>query len=93
MKAVVNRILENNLSELKGLSIEGEIPFTEEFLNELIGIFLENNSPQSTTGIKAPSSSGEGLDISQILNALDKKELRIELKEKLAVLKINAKKF
>ncbi len=93
MKAVVNRILENNLNELKGLSIEGEIPFTEEFLNELIGIFLENNSSQPTDGIKAPASSGAGLDISQILNALDKKELRIELKEKLAVLKINAKKF
>jgi hypothetical protein len=93
MKAVVNRILENNLNELKGLSIEGEIPFTEEFLNELIGIYIQNNSPQSSAGINSPSSSGAGLDISQIINALDKKELRIELKEKLAVLKINAKKF
>lgn len=93
MKAIVDRILENNLNELKGLSIEGEIPFTEEFLNELIGIFLENNSPHSATGTKTPASSEAGLDISQILNALDKKELKIELKEKLAVLKINAKKF
>lgn len=93
MKAVVQRILENNLNELKGLSIEGEIPFTEEFLNELIGIFLENSSMPSAAGIQAPASSEAKPDISKILNSLDKKELKIELKEKLAVLKINAKKF
>ena len=43
MKAVIDRLLNNNLNDLKGLSVEGEIPFTEEFLNELIQLFLENS--------------------------------------------------
>jgi hypothetical protein len=93
MKAVVDRILENNLNELKGLSIEGEIPFTEEFLNELVGIFLASGSPAKTTFQPPAPSTGAGIDFSQILNKLDKKELKIELKEKLAVLKISVKKF
>lgn len=93
MKAVVNRIIENNLIELKGLSIEGEIPITEEFLNDLIGVFMESSSSQTTGEERSLQSSAGSINFSQIINALDKKELKIELKEKLAVLKINAKKF
>ncbi len=93
MKAVVHRILENNLSELKGLSVEGEIPITEEFLNDLIQVFMKSNSQQNAVVQKSSTSSAEGIDFNQILNALDEKDLKIELKEKLAVIKINAKKF
>lgn len=93
MKAVVNRILENNLSELKGLSIEGEIPVTEDFLNQLIDAFMESSSQPTAGTIKSSPSMTGGINFSQILNALDKKEFRIELKEKLAVIKISAKKF
>ncbi len=93
MKAVVNRILENNLNELKGLSIEGEIPFTEDFLNELIGVFFESSSHKTTPEMKSSPSPAEGIDFSRIINGLDTKEVKIELKDKLAVLKINAKKF
>lgn len=93
MKAVVHRILENNLDELKGLSIEGEIPVTEEFLNELIRLYLADNTQNEST-IQQPSSSyKEGIDIHQILNSLDTKELKIELKEKSLIVKVNAKKF
>jgi hypothetical protein len=93
MKAVVHRILENNLDELKGLSIEGEIPLTEEFLNDLIGLYLADNTQANTNSQQASSSFKEGIDFSQILNSLDTKELKIELKEKIAIIKINAKKF
>jgi hypothetical protein len=101
MKAIIHRILDNNLEDLKGLSIEGEIPLTEDILNELIGLFKESMATQPKshsetepfTVSPSSSSSGESVDFSKIYHALDKKELKIELKEKLAVLKISAKKF
>jgi hypothetical protein len=101
MKAIIHRILENNLNELKGLSIEGEIPLTEDILNELIGLFKDSMTTQPEshsetepfTVSPSSSSSGDSVDISKIYNALDEKELKVELREKLAVLKISAKKF
>ncbi len=93
MKAVVNRIFENNLDELKGLSIEGEIPVTEKFLNELITLYLAGNSQVETTDKQPSSLLSAGIDLNQVLSSLDKKELKVELKEKVAIIKINAKKF
>lgn len=93
MKAVIDRLLNNNLNDLKGLSVEGEIPFTEEFLNELIQLFLENSKASKAPASPISPSNVANLDVMQILGSLDKKEIKIELKEKHAVLKINAKKF
>jgi hypothetical protein len=93
MKAVVDRIIGNNLDELKGLSIEGEIPVKEEFLNELLKLYLAGNSQPKSAAPQSSSSYAAGIDFSRILNSLDQKELTIELKEKVAVLKISAKKF
>ena len=73
MKAVINRILKNNLKEFRGLSVEGEIPVTEEFLNELIQLYLENSSTVSTSPGQNTSSTSSGIDIMQILDSLHRK--------------------
>jgi hypothetical protein len=95
MNAIINRITDNNLQELKGLSIEGEIPVSEEFLNDLIKSFMETTP--SKPAPKAPSQSQEtaagGIDFTKIMSSLDKKEVSISLKEKQAILKISIKKF
>lgn len=93
MKAIVNRLLSNNLDELKGLKIEGEIPLKEEFLNELIQTFLEGSSLSTESSAGRATSEDQGIDFKQLLNALDKKELKVELKEKVALIKISARKF
>lgn len=88
-----HKILENYLNEFNGFSIEGDIPITEEFLNELIEVYLKDNTPQSEVVPKTPASTEPGFDISKILNVLDKKELKIELREKVAYLKFKIKKY
>ncbi len=93
MKAIINRILENNLSELKGLSVEGEIPLNEDFLNEMIQLYLENNSFTNTQASSVSPPADTAIDFKRILNSLDKKEIKIELNEKTALLKISAKKY
>lgn len=93
MEAIVNRILKNNLNELRGLTIEGEIPVKEELLNELIQVYLESSGNSPDTLSASTSSKATGIDFMQILESLDKKEVKIELKEKIAVIKISARKF
>ena len=35
MNAILHRITESNLSDFKGLAVEGEIPVSEEILNDI----------------------------------------------------------
>jgi hypothetical protein len=102
MNAIVHRITESNLSDFKGLSVEGNIPVSEEILNDMIRMFMEDvqkpkaekekpaeeSKPQS-----GPGTSGESLDINKLLNALDEKDVKIELKEKQAVIKVTVRKY
>lgn len=95
MNPIIRRITENRLSDFKGLSIEGEIPVSEEMLNEVLELFLhQKKKPKKTDESSSSSSSGEdSVDISQIFESLDENEVKIELKEKQAVLKVTARKY
>lgn len=93
MKAVIHRLLNSNLNELKGLRIEGEIPVTEDFLNDLIRIYLEYNHTPPEEGNMDKGGGLSDIDIRALINGLDKKELKVELKEKAAMLKVSARKY
>jgi hypothetical protein len=95
MYAIINKITDNNLQEMKGLSIEGEIPVTEEFLNSLIKSFMEaapsKSAPQPS--VQSHEKAAGSIDFAKIMSSLDKKEISVSLKEKQAILKISIKKF
>jgi|GEM_PF-5923837 len=95
MYAIINKITNNNLQELKGLSVEGVIPVSEEFLNDLIKTFMEaapsKSAPQ--TSFQSQEKAAGGVDFAKIMSSLDKKEVSVSLKEKQAILKISIKKF
>ncbi len=95
MYAIINKITDNNLQEMKGLTIEGEIPVSEEFLNGLIKSFMEAAPTKSDPppSIQPQEKSTGGIDFAKILSSLDKKEISVSLKEKQAILKISIKKF
>ncbi len=94
MNAILHRITESNLSDFKGLAVEGEIPVSEEILNELIQMVMEKmkSSPAPAEKPSAPSP-GQSIDFGKILNSLDEKDVKISFKEKLAILKITARKY
>ena len=102
MNAIVHRITESNLSDFKGLSVEGNIPISEEILNDMIRMFMEDmqkpkapkQQPAEEPAPKPESSSQEeSIDIDKILKALDEKDVKIELKEKQAVIKVTVRKY
>ncbi|MFW6310166.1 MAG: hypothetical protein ACOC1D_03605 [Prolixibacteraceae bacterium] len=102
MNAIVHRITESNLSDFKGLSVEGQIPVSEEILNDMIRMFMEDmQKPKAEKEKPAeepaqqpePSSQEESIDINKILSALDEKDVKIELKEKQAVIKVTVRKY
>lgn len=102
MNAILHRITESNLSDFKGLSVEGNIPISEEMLNDMIRMFMEDmqkpknekQQPAEESTTKAePSSKKDSIDIDKILNALDEKDVKIELKEKQAVIKVTVRKY
>lgn len=105
MNAIVHRIIESRLSDFKGLAVEGEIPVSEQIINDMIRIFIEDmnaagDKPKTentaTRESKTAESSSEdkgSIDINKIMSALDEKNLSIELKEKQLVIKINARKY
>lgn len=98
MNPIIRRITENRLNDFKGLSIEGEIPVSEEMLNEVLQLFLhQKKAPKKaerTEQSSSSSSSGnDSPDIGQILDSLDENDVKIEFKEKKAVLKVTARKY
>lgn len=102
MNAIVHRITESNLSDFKGLSVEGNIPISEEILNDMIRMFMEDmQKPKAAKEKPAgeaapqpePETSEESLDINKLLSALDEKDVKIELKEKQAVIKVTVRKY
>ena len=98
MNPIIQRITENRLSDFKGLSIEGEIPISEEMVNDVLQLFLhQKKAPKKTEKTEQSSSSAssdnDSPDIGQILESLDENDVKIELKEKQAVLKIAVRKY
>ena len=95
MNPIIRRITENRLNDFKGLSIEGEIPVSEEMLNEVLQLFLhQKKKPKKTDESSSTSGSSENsADFSQIFDSLDENDVKIELKEKQAVLKIAVRKY
>ena len=93
MKAIIDRLLQNGLEDLKGLWVEGEIPVSQDILNDLIKNFLENNTPAENDSAGNKKTTGNGFDIGKMLTSLDVKEIKIELKEKVAVIKVNIRKL
>lgn len=105
MNAIVHRIVESKLSDFKGLAIEGEIPVSEQIINDMIRLFIEdmNAAAEKTKPENAgtaekkeaetSSTDEEGIDINKLMSALDEKNLSIELKEKQLVIKVNARKY
>jgi hypothetical protein len=94
MNALIQRILQNNLTELKGLSIEGEIPVSEDFLNDLIKFYISNMSKPGKDLPPTHELHDEGpiLHLEKLINNLDKKDITLSLKEKQALIKISIKK-
>ena len=98
MNPIIRRITENRLNDFKGLSIEGEIPISEEMVNEVLQLFLhQKKAPKKTEKTEQSSSSSssgnDSPDIGQILDSLDENDVKIELKEKQAVLKVTVRKY
>ena len=102
MNAILHRITESKLSDFKGLSVEGNIPVSEEILNDMIRMFMEDiqkpkakkEKPAEEPAPKSgPSTSEELLDFNKLLSALDEKDVKIELKEKQAVIKVTVRKY
>ena len=99
MNPIIRRITENRINDFKGLAIEGEIPISEEMVNDVIQLFLhQKKAPkkaEKTEKSSSSSSSGsdDSPDIGQILDSLDENEVKIEFKEKKAVLKVTARKY
>ncbi|MGM0620773.1 MAG: hypothetical protein ACQETJ_07000 [Bacteroidota bacterium] len=95
MNPIIRRITETRLNDFKGLSIEGEIPVSEEMLNEMLQLFLHQKKKPKKTGESSSSSASgdDSVDFSQIFESLDENEVKIELKEKQAVLKVAVRKY
>jgi hypothetical protein len=95
MNPIIRRITENRLNDFKGLSIEGEIPVSEEMVNEVLQLFLHQKKKPKKTGESSSSSasSEDSVDFSQIFDSLDENNVKIELREKQAVLKIAVRKY
>jgi len=98
MNPIIRRITENRLSDFKGLSIEGEIPVSEEMVNDVLQLFLRQKkapkkSKKTEQSASSSSSGNDSPDIGQIFESLDENEVKIEFKEKKAVLKVTARKY
>lgn len=99
MDAIIHRITESNLSDFKGLAIEGEIPVSEDILNYLVRLFIEDvnetagNEQENTDENTSNLSSGTSFDIQKVIRALDEKNLEIKLREEQLVLKVTARKY
>jgi hypothetical protein len=95
MNPIIQRITENRLNDFKGLSIEGEIPVSEEMVNEVLQLFLhQKKKPKKTDESSSSSASSEdSADFSQIFDSLDENDVKIEFKEKKAVLKVTVRKY
>ena len=99
MNAIIEKLTESKLSELKGLSVEGEISVPEEMLNDLIQLYMksmheeksfqENPEPE----IHYASSASPGLDVGKLLASIDEKDVKIHFHEKHAVIKLVARKY
>ena len=94
MNAIISKILENDLQEMKGLSVTGEIPVSEDFLNEAIRLFIGNLATGHSTHEPAANhkEATEDIDFTRIIHSLDKKEVTISLREKQAIIRFNIKK-
>ena len=98
MNPIIRRITENRLNDFKGLSIEGEIPISEEMVNDVLQLFLhQKKAPEKTEKTEQSSSSSssgnDSPDFSQIFDSLDENNVKIEFKEKKAVLKVTVRKY
>ena len=98
MNPIIRRITENRLNDFKGLSIEGEIPISEEMVNDVLQLFLHQKKAPKKTGKTEQSSSSassdnDSPDFSQIFDSLDENDVKIEFKEKKAVLKVTVRKY
>ena len=99
MDAIIHRITESNLSDFKGLAIEGEIPVSEDILNYLVRLFIEDvnetagNEQENTDENTSNLSSGTSFDIQKVIRALDEKNLEIKLRDEQLVLKVTARKY
>ena len=103
MNAIVHRIVESNLSDFKGLSVESNIPVSEKIINDMIQLFLtdmQKSSPEQAsekngqqTNESQKKTGDDSIDIRKILGSLDEKDVKVELREKQLVVKITARKY
>ena len=94
MNKIMERITGNRLKDFSGLSIEGELPVSEEMINEVLQLFMgkmEKSTPDQEAS--ASSTKENQTDFSEILNMLDVKDVKIGFKEKKAVLKFDIRKY
>lgn len=94
MNKIIKRITDNRLKDFSGLSIEGEIPVSEEMINDVLQLFIgneKNNLPEKPS--ETSSENTDKIDFSEIIKMLDVKDVKISLKEKKAVLKVEMRKY
>lgn len=94
MNKIIKRITTNRLKDFSGLSIEGELPVSEALVNDAIQLFMGKKINSSSDNNASNSSTEEiQMDISEMISMLDVKDLKVELKEKKAVLKLDMRKY
>ncbi len=94
MNKIIERITSNRLKDFSGLSIEGELPVSEEMINDVLQLFMGKfEKPSSVDQASDSSAKREHTDVSEIINMLDVKDVKIGLKEKKAVLKLDIRKY
>lgn len=94
MNKIIERITGNRLKDFSGLSIEGELPVSEEMINNVIQLCMgeiEKSSPDQEVSVS--STNENQTTISKIISMLDVKDVKIGLKEKKAVLKLDIRKY
>ena len=88
MEELIRYLKDTRLEGLKGLHIEGEVPVSEEQLNELIRQFVQEGSPAEPSGAAA---SAPGPSLNELLPYLKFPLLKVKVREGRLVLKFKVK--
>ena len=86
MKEILYRIVNGNLNEIKGLSISGNIPLSEDIVNEMLQNYLD------TLGASQPGAA-DSADFHKVFRSLDERSIYISLSDNTANLEIDIGKY
>ncbi len=94
MNEIMKRITANRLKDFSGLSIKGELPVSEEIINDVIQLIMGKKHQTLPDKQSSTSAAKEyQTDISELIEMLDVKDVKIGFKEKKAVVKLDIRKY